>query len=190
MGQPGLAAPESAEVVDATGMLMHPGLINGHTHGHGNLAKGMGDRWSLELLLNAAPWIGGGRELEDKYLTTLIGAAEMLLKGCTAAYDLSFEFPAPTTEGVAASAKAYKDAGMRCGPCTDGRRHHLLRRHSGPLRRPAGASAEEIPGLRLAPAETTLERIKAVLEGWDIDTELGPPGRCADHPASLLGCAS
>lgn len=101
----------TAERVDAAGMLLHPGLINGHTHGHGNLAKGIGDRWSLELLLTAAPWIGGGRELEDKYLSTLIGAAEMLLKGCTAAYDLAFEFPAPTTDGMAAMAKAYKDVG-------------------------------------------------------------------------------
>ena len=94
-------------------MLMHPGLINGHTHGHGNLAKGMGDRWTLELLLTAAPWIGGARQEEDKYLSTYIGAAEMLLKGCTACYDLTFEFPAPSATGLAACAKAYRDAGMR-----------------------------------------------------------------------------
>ena len=31
------------------------GLINAHTHGHGNLGKGMGDRWTLELLLAAGP---------------------------------------------------------------------------------------------------------------------------------------
>ena len=126
-------------------MLLHPGLINAHTHGHGNLAKGMGDRWTLELLLNAAPWIGGGRELEDKYLSTLIGAAEMLLKGTTAAYDLSFEFPVPDDRRrrrVGQGLHGCRDA--RCGRA-DGRRHHLLRRHSGPLRRAAGASAEGDP---------------------------------------------
>ena len=48
----------------------------------------MGDRWTLELLLTAAPWISGSRTLEDKYLSAMIGAAEMVLKGCTAAYDL------------------------------------------------------------------------------------------------------
>src|SRR5205814_1301622 len=68
--------------------------------GHGNLAKGLGDRWSLELLLSAAPWITGGRTAEDKYLSTQLGAVEMVMKGCTACYDLSFEWPLPTAEGI------------------------------------------------------------------------------------------
>jgi len=40
IGTPGLAAPPDASVVDAGGKLLHPGLINAHTHAHGNLAKG------------------------------------------------------------------------------------------------------------------------------------------------------
>ena len=68
IGRPGLAAPAGATVIDARHRLMHPGLINAHTHGPGNLGKGMGDRWSLELLLTASPWINIGRTLEDKYL--------------------------------------------------------------------------------------------------------------------------
>src|SRR3546814_2986111 len=54
-------------------------------------AKGMGDRWTLELLLTAGPWINGDRRPEDKYLSTMLNAAEMLLKGCTACYDLFSE---------------------------------------------------------------------------------------------------
>ena len=88
IGAPGLAAPEGAAVIDAASRLMHPGLINGHTHSHGNLAKGTGGRWTLELLLTAGPWISGNRQTEEKYLSTLIGACEMVLKGCTACYDL------------------------------------------------------------------------------------------------------
>jgi guanine deaminase len=57
IGKPGLAAPVDALLVDARDKLLHPGLINAHTHGHGSLAKGMGDRWTLELLLTAGPWI-------------------------------------------------------------------------------------------------------------------------------------
>src|SRR6478609_8202374 len=65
VGPPGLAAPADAIVIDARDRLMHPGLINAHMHGHGNLAKGMGDRWTLELLLAAGPWLGAGGSRED-----------------------------------------------------------------------------------------------------------------------------
>ena len=113
IGPPGLAAPAGAVTIDARGMLVHPGLINAHTHGHGNLAKGMGDRWTLELLLTAAPWINGNRSAEDRLLSAKIGAVEMVLKGCTAAYDLPLELPAPTHEGVESLGRVYADVGMR-----------------------------------------------------------------------------
>ncbi len=113
IGRPGLAAPGDATVIDARGMLLHPGLVNAHTHGHGNLAKGMGDRWTLELLLASGPWTFGQRVFEDTYLSTLIGAVEMVLKGCTACYDLTLEMPMPTPEGLDAAGHAYADVGMR-----------------------------------------------------------------------------
>src|SRR5438128_7323586 len=113
IGAPGLAAPPDATVVDARGKLLQPGLINAHTHAHGNLAKGMGDRWTLELLLTAGPWLSGGRALADKQLSAKLGAVEMVLKGCTACYDLAFEWPAPTAEGLGAVGSAYAAVGMR-----------------------------------------------------------------------------
>ena len=61
LGPPGVPAPEGARELAAARRLIHPGLVNAHTHSHGNLGKGMGDRWTLELLLAAAPWIGGNR---------------------------------------------------------------------------------------------------------------------------------
>ena len=113
IGAPGCAAPSQAVEVSACRRLLHPGLVNAHTHGHGNLAKGMGDRWTFELLLAAAPWITGNRSAEDKYLSTQLGAVEMVMKGCTACYDLSFEWPLPTAEGLTLAGKAYADVGMR-----------------------------------------------------------------------------
>src|ERR1700679_1897954 len=95
IGPPGLAAPADAVTFDAANTLVHPGLINAHMHSHGGLARVQGDKWTLELLLAAAPWIGGGRALADKKLSATICAAEMVLKGCNAAYDLFVEVPLP-----------------------------------------------------------------------------------------------
>ena len=116
VGQPGMAAPEGAPIIDAEGWLLMPGLVNAHTHGHGSLSKGMGDRWSLELLLNAAPWISGNRSLEDNYLCAFLNAVEMVRRGCTAAYDLPYEFPLPSPEGMTAVGRAYADVGLRFVP--------------------------------------------------------------------------
>ena len=60
IGRPGMAAPAGATVIDARHRLMLPGLINAHTHGPGNLSKGLHDRWTLELLLTANQWVGAG----------------------------------------------------------------------------------------------------------------------------------
>ena len=97
LGPPGCVAPQEAREIAASRRLIHPGLVNAHTHSHGNLGKGMGDRWTLELLLAAAPWIGGNRIADDIHLSAQIGAVEMVLKGCTALYDLFFEWPVPTS---------------------------------------------------------------------------------------------
>jgi len=102
-----------AQRIDAANRLIIPGLINAHTHGHGGLGKGVGDCWSLELLLNAGPWINGNRTADDRYLSTLLSAVEMLRKGCTACYDLSAMLPVPTVESLNSVAQAYADAGIR-----------------------------------------------------------------------------
>ena len=92
LGPPGCPAPEGAAEVSAAKRLLHPGLVNAHTHGHGNLAKGMGDRWTLELLLTAGPGLVANRTPDIEYLSTLLGAVEMVLKGCTC---LLYTSPSP-----------------------------------------------------------------------------------------------
>ncbi len=113
VGPAGMPAPAEAGTVNAAGWMLIPGLINAHTHGHGSLGKGRGDRWSLELLLNAAPWINGGRTHDDRRIATLLNAAEMVRRGCTAVYDLTWEMPAPSEDGIAAVREAYEAIGMR-----------------------------------------------------------------------------
>ncbi len=113
VGPPGLVAPAHARVVDAADRLMMPGLINGHTHSHANLPRSVGDRWTLELALNTNPAFRSNMAPDEQYLAAQIGAAEMIAKGCTACYDLLYEFPIPSVDGLNAVAQAYSDIGMR-----------------------------------------------------------------------------
>src|SRR5215510_1557222 len=171
VGAPGLAAPDDVVLIDATDRLIHPGLINAHTHGHGNLSKGMGDRFTLELLLTAAPWLSGNRSIEDKYLTTYIGAIEMLMKGCTACYDLTVEFPQPTPEGLSACAKAYSDAGMRAvvAPMVAGATFYEA--IPGLMDVLPPALQTEVERLKLAPEEASLSAMRQVLSDWPLDRD-------------------
>jgi guanine deaminase len=175
VGAPGLAAPADAIVVDASNRLMHPGLINSHTHGHGNLSKGMGDRWTLELLLAAGPWITGGRNVEDKYLTTYIGALEMLLKGCTACYDLTVEFPLPSVDGMEACGRAYADAGMRAVLAPMVAEFSFYESIPGLLDALPPALQKDVERLRLAPAEATLAAMRQSMQTWKFGRDIVRP---------------
>jgi guanine deaminase len=193
VGPAGMKAPAGAAVVDARGMLLHPGLVNAHTHGHGNLGKGMGDRWTLELLLTASPWLAGHRTTQDKYLGTLIGAAEMALKGCTACYDLSFEFPTPSVEGMNAAAQAYRDVGIRAVVAPMVADYSFYEAIPGLMEMLPPALQKDVERFRLAPYKTTLANIRRVLRGWTGDRDqvrpaVAPtiPHHCSDE--FLAGC--
>jgi 5-methylthioadenosine/S-adenosylhomocysteine deaminase len=108
-----LSAPAGTEILDATGSLIVPGLVNAHTHAHGNLSRSIADNWTLEDLLNYGPAMQNGRTPREQYVSAAIGAIEMLKSGCTSVYDLFMAFPAPTAEGCEAVVRAYGDSGMR-----------------------------------------------------------------------------
>ena len=139
-----------AVVIDASRRLLHPGLVNAHTHGHGNLSRSMGDRFTLELLLAAAPHMSPYAGVEEKRVSATIGAAEMLLKGCTACYDLFVEFPLPTEEGIAAVHEAYVQAGVRRRHRTDDGRYDIVRGDPWPDGHTAPATAERGGAARVA----------------------------------------
>jgi guanine deaminase len=154
-----------------------PGLVNGHVHGHGTLAKGrIDDDWPLELFLNALPSLGANRTTEDKYLNGLVGAVEMIRKGCTACFDLFFEFPKPSREGLLALGQAYSDAGVRAviAPMVADRTFYqaypeLLRTMPEPLR-------EQALELQMAPFEASAEAAAEVFREWPFDRNRITPG--------------
>jgi cytosine/adenosine deaminase-related metal-dependent hydrolase len=187
VGPPGMAAPAEAQVVDASDRLLMPGLVNAHTHGHGALSKGLGDKWSLELLLNAAPWVSGGFGLEDKYTSALLNAAEMVLKGCTAAYDMYFEFPTPSLEGLSAVGKGYAEVGLRAvvAPMmADTTLYQAIPGLLDSLPEPHRSHAEK---LRAAPWQEHVAACRSLLAAWpfaraQLRPALGPtiPHHCSD----------
>ena len=175
IGRPKMAAPGDATVIDARDRLLHPGLINAHTHSHGGLARGMGDRWTLELLITASPWISGGRTLRDKYLSALLVACEMLLKGCTAAYDLMAEFPMPSVDGIDAVARAYSDAGMRAVVAPMTADLTFFEVIPGLMDRLSPALQKEVEKFRLAPYRASIGQMRKILRGWSYDRDMVRP---------------
>jgi len=194
IGASGMTVPEGTPAFDATGLLLHPGLVNGHTHSHGFLGRGIGDRWTLELLLAASPWVSGGRTFADKALSATIGAAEMALKGCTAAFDMMNELPLPTEEGLDAVAAAYDRVGIRAvvAPMVADR---TLYQAIPPLAEALPPELRaEVAALALAPWGDTFAALERVARGWrwsgrDIAFGIGPtiPTHCDD--AFLRACA-
>jgi guanine deaminase len=169
IGAPGMPAPDDATIIDASRRLLHPGLVNAHTHGHGNLSRSMGDRWTLELLLAAAPHMSAYVSPEEKSISATIGAAEMLLKGCTACYDLFVEFPLPTEEGIAAVAEAYSRAGMRAVVAPMLADMTLYEAIPGLMQALPLHLQKAISPFGLPPWRETIERMRSILHSWQID---------------------
>lgn len=193
IGPSGMPAPDGAEAVNAGGMMLMPGLINAHSHGHGSFGKGLGDRWTLEHLLNAGPWINGHRTLEDKQLSATLNAADMVLKGCTATYDLYSEFPAPTLEGMHAVARGYEDVGVRSTVAPMIADRTLYDAIPALFDALPEAGRKRLSKIRAAPAEELLESCRSLLAGWPFDPArtkfaLAPtiPLHCSD--AFIAGC--
>ncbi|MDE0810251.1 MAG: amidohydrolase [Alphaproteobacteria bacterium] len=187
IGPPGFATPEGSTVIDASDRLLMPGLINAHTHGHGSLGRGLGDRWSLELLLNAGPWMAGGRVLEDKYLSALLNAVELLKKGCTACYDLYTEIPLPSPEGMDAVGRAYRDAGMRAVIAPMMADATFFQAIPGLMEALPVDLRARVASVKLPDHEESLAAVAAALDAWSHDRDrvrlaLAPtiPLHCSD----------
>ncbi|WP_114424091.1 amidohydrolase family protein [Nocardioides houyundeii] len=114
---PGSFAEVDAERHDATGALVIPGLVNGHTHSHTRHARGANRDWTLETSLLHGPWLAAGldgeRGLELAELSATLTAVELLRSGCTGAFDLVAQAGLPDFERLSAVAGGYHGAGMR-----------------------------------------------------------------------------
>jgi 5-methylthioadenosine/S-adenosylhomocysteine deaminase len=103
---PGVEARDGDEVVDAGGMAIVPGLVNGHTHAAMTLFRGHGDELPLMEWLERVIWPVEARlEPEDVYWGTRLACLEMVRTGTIRFWDMYWEPGAAT--------RAVEDAGLR-----------------------------------------------------------------------------
>lgn len=101
-----------AEIMDAAGLMLMPGLVNAHTHSPLSPVQGAYDTLNHRSCMWLFQAYTKNRTPEEVYLSALKNASEMLLSGTTAVID---HFPEQNfeIEDVEAVVRAYHDAGLR-----------------------------------------------------------------------------
>jgi 8-oxoguanine deaminase len=114
---PSSALPAQADrVLDASGMLILPGLINTHHHLYQTLTRALPGAQDAELfdwLIRLYP-VWGDLTDEAIYVSAFVGLAEMALSGCTTSTDHLYLFPNDCT--LDAEIRAAQDLGVRFHP--------------------------------------------------------------------------
>jgi len=105
----GLTAPPGATELDATGMIVAPGLVDTHWHMWNTLLRGMseGGPGYFRLCRSLGPAFGA----EDVYQGTLLGCAEAINSGITTVHDWCHNIRTPAH--AEAGLRALAQAGLR-----------------------------------------------------------------------------
>ncbi|WP_295808391.1 amidohydrolase [uncultured Nitratireductor sp.] len=100
------AAAQARTVIDGSGHILMPGLVNSHCHAADSLFRGLVEDLPLEPWLQKV-WTAEGAILnpQTSYLGSVLGFSELLLSGVTSVMDM-FWYPAETV-------RAARKVGMR-----------------------------------------------------------------------------
>lgn len=180
----GALAGRAAEVVDAAGAVVMPGLVNAHHHAYGNALRGTENSLPLELWAPFTVAYGRALDAETLRLAILLGAAEMMRGGVTAAID-----HAPQVGLHEAAFAAHRDSGLRVGYAPffhDIHDHDFL----GLALPPALRQYLEAPGFASPDfTEAMVRRLAAAAPAGDgrVSVLLGPnaPQRCSERLLDL-----
>ena len=192
---PGVIDAANHRIIDASECLLSTGLVNGHTHGHGALAKGLADdRAPLEVFLSASGAMSANRSVADKRLTAQLSAVELIRKGCTACYDLFVEIPAASGEGLEAVAGAYRDVGIRAVVAPMLADRSLYQALPGLLESLPQPARDQAAAIAMAPGDASLAASRDAFRHWPFDRDFIRPAiaptiplHCSD--AFMTGCA-
>src|SRR6516165_6586534 len=83
-----LATDGVHEIIEASGRLVVPGLINAHYHSHDVLCRGLFEELPLEMWLLYTLPMGRNRSHAEVRARTLVGALESLRCGITTVQDM------------------------------------------------------------------------------------------------------
>lgn len=108
-----IAAPVAIPVIDASGQLLIPGLINTHYHSHDVLLRGLFEQMPLDVWgFYSGPGNYPSLSVDDIRLRTLLGAADCLVNGVTTLQDM-VTIPEAGDEQLAAILSGYAASGSR-----------------------------------------------------------------------------
>ena len=103
------------QIIDASSMVVYPGLINTHHHLYQIFSRNLPEVQKMELF----PWlvtlyeVWKGLDEEVVAYSTLTGLGELLKTGCTTCFDHHYVFPRGAGDLIAAQFRAAAQVGMR-----------------------------------------------------------------------------
>ena len=100
-------------IIDASGKLVMPGLINAHTHAYMTIHRNVADDLAFFDWLDAVQRIEDYMTEEDVYWTTLLAIIEMLRSGTTCFVDMTIKSAKEKSGPKSAAAGAVYDSGFR-----------------------------------------------------------------------------
>lgn len=111
----GQEAPEADEVIDATGMLCYPGLVNTHHHLYQVFSRNLPQVQNMELFdwLVTLYEIWKGLNEDTVRLSSAVGMGELMKNGCTTVFDHHYVFPKDAGDLIGAQAQAADMLGVR-----------------------------------------------------------------------------
>ena len=107
------ARDDADRIIDASGKLVMPGLINAHTHAYMTIHRNVADDLAFFDWLDAVQRIEDHMTEEDVYWTTLLAIIEMLRSGTTCFVDMTIKSAKEKSGPKSAAAGAVYDSGFR-----------------------------------------------------------------------------
>lgn len=108
-----LAGEQADQIVDLSGKLVIPGLINAHGHSYAGILKGSIGAIPLDVYMLYAIAGGTARSQRAIYVSAMLDAVQMLKNGITSFVDHFSQRPTQEPEGIDAIVRAFLDSGMR-----------------------------------------------------------------------------